>query len=93
MSEAELDELPNADAVAKIVLVELKQDDWQRQFEAITNMRRLIKHHAATLKKFNFQGMMTELIKLMENLRSGLAKNSLLAVFEASQIFKRELDA
>ena len=35
---------------------------------------------------------MNETIKLIESLRSGLAKNSLLAIYEASEMFKKDLD-
>lgn len=37
--------------------------------------------------------MIMEAIKLIENLRSGLSKNGLLTVYEASYLFKKELDS
>ena len=37
--------------------------------------------------------MITEAIKLIENLRSGLSKNGLLTLFEASNLFKKEIDS
>ena len=56
-------------------------------------MRRLIKHHPATLKKNNLQALLVEATKHMDNLRSGVSKNSLLTMFEASARFKKDLDS
>lgn len=40
----------------------------------------------------NISPIITEIIKLSENLRSGVSKNGLLTLYEASIAFKKDLD-
>jgi hypothetical protein len=58
----------------------------------LNNLRRLAKFHSAILKKNNFHAIVGEAVKLIESLRSGVSKNSLMTIYELSNLYKKELD-
>lgn len=52
-----------------------------------------MKFNSVLLRKDkNLHPLFTEVIKLIESLRSGLSKNALITFCEASNAFKKELD-
>ncbi|CAD8204105.1 unnamed protein product [Paramecium pentaurelia] len=85
--------LDQPESVLKTLLNELRYDDWIRQFEALNNLRRLAKHNTELLKKsINFPQILQEMVKQIENLRSGVSKNALISLQELSDIYKKDLD-
>ena len=83
----------NPEQQVKSLLNELRYDDWQRQFEAMNTLRRLIKFDSNVLRKDkNIHLFFAEVVKLIESLRSGLSKNALITFSEASNTFKKDLD-
>ncbi|CAK68513.1 unnamed protein product (macronuclear) [Paramecium tetraurelia] len=85
--------LDQPESVLKSLLNELRYDDWNRQFEALNNLRRLAKHNSELLRKsVNFPQILLEMVKQIENLRSGVSKNALISLQELSDIYKKDLD-
>jgi hypothetical protein len=76
----------------KLIIEELKSDDWQISNEALTKMRRITQHHSEMLVNSVLKNVMPDVIKLTESLRSTLSKNAVMAVNELSSILKRSLD-
>ena len=72
-------------------LIELKCSDWGKQFEACNTIRRLSKHHIFVIT--NPHSAITELLKLVESLRSGLAKNALIVIGDLFNGLKKGLDS
>ena len=56
-------------------------------------IRSLFHHHYDYVQNYsNLHGLVTEILKLVESLRSGLAKNAMIALTEMAACLKRKLD-
>ncbi|KRX01891.1 Armadillo-type fold [Pseudocohnilembus persalinus] len=67
-------------------------DDWSKQFESMNICRRIVKNHPQIINQTQFSPYLLELIKLIDNLRSNLAKNAMLAIQEISNNCRKYLD-
>lgn len=77
----------------KTAITDLKSDDWARQFSGINVIRSLFHHHYDYVQNYsNMHGLVTEILKLVESLRSGVAKNAMIALTEMAVCLKRKLD-
>ena len=75
----------NPKEMLKEILTNLpNQNDWSKQFDGLDGMRRLIKHHDDFYGQIhqNLQTIMPEVLKLVESLRSSLAKNAMITLAE-----------
>jgi hypothetical protein len=61
-----------------------KDNDWNKQFESLDYLRRIIKNHEDfyPILNQNMQGIMPEVLKLIESLRSSVAKNAMITLSE-----------
>ena len=61
-----------------------KDNEWNKQFEAMNLVRRFIKNHEESYQLFydNLGSIMPEILKLLDNLRSTLAKNAMITLSE-----------
>ena len=59
-----------------------KDNDWNKQFESLDSLRRLIKNHEDFYPVIsqNLSGIMPEVFKLIESLRSSVAKNAMITL-------------
>ena len=57
-------------------------------------MRRILKHHLPALisSKVSNKFLIVEMLKMVETLRSSLAKNAMITIADMLRVFKRELD-
>lgn len=71
-----------------------KDSDWSKQFDSLDGLRRLIKNHEDIfpLIQQNLPGIMPEVLKLVESLRSSLAKNGMITLAEMCEAFKKSMD-
>lgn len=76
-----------------MTLLELKSDDWQIANEALTKMRRLIRHHSDLLVGGTVKALVPDIMKLSESLRSTLSKSAVIVINELSSKLKRQLDS
>lgn len=62
---------------------DLKSLDWSRQFDACNTLRRACVHHIGIINSktpAQIHGMILDLVKIAESLRSSLVKNSILTL-------------
>lgn len=59
-----------------------KDNDWNKQFESLDYLRRIIKNHDDFYSVIvqNLAGIMPEVLKLVESLRSSVAKNAMITL-------------
>lgn len=71
-----------------------KDSDWSKQFDSLDGLRRLIKNHEEIypLIQQNLSIIMPEVLKLVESLRSSLAKNGMITLAEMCETFKKHMD-
>ena len=75
---------------------DFKSDDWKRQFEASNIFRRFLQFHSSFLTtsvSFNLHTTTQDILRMVESLRSNLAKNALITLTEMCIALKRQLDA
>jgi hypothetical protein len=78
---ADIHPLPDAPHDLPLVLSSLQNDDWPEIFQTLTNVRRLALHHATLLHDLSvLQLLLRQVLRHIENLRSAVAKNALLAL-------------
>lgn len=72
-----------------------KDNDWNKQFEALDGLRRLIKNHHDFYPSISqsLPGIMPEILKLIESLRSSVAKNAMITLSEMCEAMKKSMDA
>lgn len=73
-----------------------KSDDWQRQFEASNTLRRFLQFHCSFLTtslSFSLHTTTQDVLRMVESLRSNLAKNGLITLTEMCIALKKQLDA
>jgi len=68
-------------------------EDWKEQFEMLNGIRRLLKHNSELFAMIPIHSLVIKLLKYADSLRSGLAKNSLIALGEMCSSLKRLLDS
>ena len=61
-----------------------KENDWNKQFDSLDSLRRLIKNHQDFYPVISqsLGGIMPEVLKLVESLRSSVAKNAMITLSE-----------
>ncbi|EAR91989.2 CLASP amine-terminal protein (macronuclear) [Tetrahymena thermophila SB210] len=91
--EEDLEPLRNPENAINTVLNELKNGDWERQFNALDTIRRLIKyHHELLARSVNFSNILKEINLLIDNLRSSLAKNAMMTISEMAYKLKKHVE-
>ncbi|KAL4509150.1 hypothetical protein ABPG72_018081 [Tetrahymena utriculariae] len=91
--EEDLEPLRNPENAVNSVLNELKNGDWERQFNALDTIRRLIKyHHELLARSVNFSNILKEINSLIDNLRSSLAKNAMMTISEMAYKLKKHVE-
>ena len=88
----DLEPLVNPDLEWKLCLTDIRSDNWSRQFEACNTLRKVLKYHWRDLLtkggKIDKQSLETfheicqQLTKLVESLRSSVAKISMITLYE-----------
>ena len=79
----------------KLILADLKSGDWKIQFEATNKLRRLIEFHPDIIvgsSTANIHALVLDMISMAENLRSSVAKNSLISIYEFIPIMGKQID-
>lgn len=71
-----------------------KDNDWSKQFDSLDGLRRLIKNHEDFYSQIhqNLATIMPEVLKLVESLRSSLAKNAMITLAEMCEALKKSMD-
>lgn len=67
----------------KEILTNLPKDnDWAKQFDSLDGLRRLFRNHDEFYPTIhqNLQAIMPDVLKLVESLRSSLAKNAMITL-------------
>jgi len=61
-----------------------KDTDWSKQFDSLDGLRRLIRNHEEVYSAIlqNLADIMPQVLKLVESLRSSLAKNGMITLAE-----------
>jgi hypothetical protein len=74
--------LPNAEVLYKQALDQFRSGDWAKQFEACSTIRRVALFHKNLLSTQNplTSAIVKELVKIVDSLRSQLAKNAILCI-------------
>lgn len=81
LATADILPLPDAPHDLPLVLSSLQNDDWPEIFQTLTSVRRLALHHAHLLHDLSvLQLLLRQVLRHIENLRSAVAKNALLAL-------------
>ncbi|KAK1945180.1 TOG array regulator of axonemal microtubules protein 1 [Phytophthora citrophthora] len=75
------------------VLSQLRSEDWEGNFEALSTVRRLALHHANLLDAGKVHAILAEIMKQIPNLRSTVSKNALLALESMCAAFSRDMDS
>lgn len=70
----------------KTLLNDLKSDDWQNAFDALTKLRRILKFHSELLSPAVGRPLTVETAKLVESLRSSLSKNAVITLGECAVV-------
>lgn len=87
--------MENTKDMLKYIVTNLPKDnDWNKQFDSLDGLRRLIKNHHEFYPTIvqNMQGIMPEVLKLVESLRSSVAKNAMITLAEMCEAFKKAMD-
>ncbi len=71
-----------------------KDSDWSKQFDSLDGLRRLIKNHEDFYGQIhqNLTLIMPEVLKLVESLRSSVAKNAMITLAEMCEALKKAMD-
>lgn len=75
--------LDRPEAEIKQALEDLRNVDWSKQFEACNTLRRACAHHVGILScktPAQVHGMVLDMVKIAESLRSSLVKNCVLTL-------------
>lgn len=84
------------DSQLRIMNNDLKSDDWQKQFEASNTLRRFLQFHSSFLTSspsFNLHSTTQDILRMVESLRSNLAKNGLITLTEMCGALKKQMDS
>lgn len=75
------------------VLTQLRSEDWEANFDALSTVRRLAMHHASMIDAGKVHAIVVEILKQVPNLRSSVSKNALLALESMCSAFSRTMDS
>lgn len=95
MSKDDIEPLSKPEGALKKITTDIKKDgDWALQFEGLNSIRKVIKHHKTEYLSLveNLPAIMPEVLKLVESLRSSLAKNAMITLSEMCESLKKEMD-
>lgn len=96
LTKEDLKPLRDPEKEVRVVMADLKSSDWRVQFEATNKLRRLIEFHPDILRgssATNIHALVLDMISMAENLRSSVAKNSLICIYEFVELMGRQIDA
>jgi hypothetical protein len=96
LTKEDLKPLRDPEREMKVILGDMKNSDWRIQFEATNKLRRLIQFHPEVIlgsPPATIHTLVLDMIAMADNLRSTVAKNSLICIFEFVQIMGRQVDA
>lgn len=88
----EITPLTNPKQELSEVLLQLRSDDWETNFDALSMVRRLAVHHSNIVDANKVHAIVAEIMKQMMNLRSSVSKNALLALDSMCATFSRDID-
>jgi hypothetical protein len=71
---------------------DLKSEDWQNAFDALTKLRRILRFHSNVLSPGIVRPLIVETAKLVESLRSALSKNAVLTLGECAEVMGKAMD-
>ena len=77
-------------------MADLKGGDWRVQFQATNKLRRLIEFHPDIIlnsSASHIHTLVMDMISMAQNLRSSVAKNSLICIFQFIQLMGKQIDA
>ncbi|KAE8911903.1 hypothetical protein PF003_g4456 [Phytophthora fragariae] len=75
------------------MLTQLRSEDWEANFDALSTVRRLAMHHASIIDAGKVHAIVVEILKQVSNLRSSVSKNALLALESMCSAFSRAIDS
>jgi hypothetical protein len=81
VAKEELAPVANPKDLLREITVNISKDnDWSKQFDSLDGIRRLIKNHEDFYPQIlqNLSQILPEVLKLVESLRSSLAKNAMI---------------
>lgn len=96
LTKEDLKPLRDPEKEMRLILSDLKSSDWKVQFEATNKLRRLISFHPDVIlgsATATIHALVLDMIAMAENLRSSVAKNSLICIYEFIQLMGRQIDA
>lgn len=64
----------------KIILEQLKSEEWQVGFEALNRLRRIIENHSELIVPPYVHAIVQDILKLVESARSSLSKNAMITL-------------
>lgn len=72
----------------------ISEKNWMNQFDAQNKLRSIFKHHKSVIEQagYSINNFIGSIIKLTENLRSGLSKTAQICLKECIIIYKKALD-
>lgn len=88
----QLEPVPDPQEALQQCLEDCQAGDWAAQFEMLTLLRRLVKHHADILVSGAVHVVVQTGARLADSLRSSLARNSLVLLREMSEVLGKTLD-
>lgn len=83
--KGDLQPLSNPQAVFKGLVKELGQEDWTKKFQAMNKLRQIIRFSPDLITGKNIQTYTKEILKGVDNLRSGISRISLMTLAELSE--------
>jgi hypothetical protein len=84
LTKDDLKPLRDPEREMKNILFDLKSGDWKIQFEATNKLRRLIEFHPDVITGItasSLHALVFDMLAMVENLRSSVAKNSLICLY------------
>ncbi len=88
----ELEKPENPSYELKIGLERIHSDEWDITFEGVNSIRKLISYHPTWLVNQNFSDIVRLIVGLVENLRSGLAKNAIVCLGEMMVTMPKQME-
>jgi hypothetical protein len=79
----------------RMILIDLKSNDWKTQFETTNKLRRLIEYHPEVILAqlpANIHALVLDMVAMVENLRSSVSKNSLICINEFIVLMGKQID-
>lgn len=96
LTKEDLKPLRDPEKEMRLIMGDLKSSDWKVQFEATNKLRRLIEYHPDMITGNSapiIHSLVLDMIGMAENLRSSVAKNSLICINEFVQLMGRQIDS